>query len=53
MNTAILFATWLNKETTDYTGAYQYQGSYYYVDNSNDMEKLFKLFLESDYFRNS
>lgn len=53
MNTAILFGIWLNRETYIYKDAYSMNDSLYYVDSSTDMEKLFKLFLESDFFRNS
>jgi hypothetical protein len=55
MDTAILYAIWLNNETTMCSGAYKLleTDQLYWCDSKTDNEALYNIFLNSDYYKNS
>lgn len=55
MNESILYAIWL-KENCDFgsmRNMYVFDNHFYYIDSKTDMEILYSIFKESDYYKNS
>lgn len=52
-NISILYAIWLNENCTMLYDFYDYQDNLYGINSLTDMQRLYDIFIESDYYKNS